>query len=72
VTITVKRSLPYVLVGGGWAGLRPLGLRRDYVATVNGTEVKNTCKGTLEARVRTLLRRSGFTGKVSFTYEDTE
>lgn len=52
--ITVNVSTPYVLIGGGRTGLRPQGIRRDYTATVDGVETKNTSKSEI---VRILRQR---------------
>jgi hypothetical protein len=68
ITITVSR--PYVLVAGGWSGMRPVGLRRDYQATVNGVDVRNTSRTEIQRVIRCKLRRSGVTERVTFTFTD--
>lgn len=66
VTITV--SAPYVAIAGGWSGLQPVGCKRDYTATVDGTDIKNTSKSEIQRVIRTKLYRSGYRGRISFTF----
>jgi hypothetical protein len=50
--VTITASEPYVLVAGGWTGMRPVGLRRTYRATVNGTHYENTSKSAIQRVIR--------------------
>ena len=66
VTITV--SEPYVLIGGGWTGMRPLGLRRDYRAEVDGVTFANTNKAQIMLVIRQHLYRKTGNDRVNFTF----
>jgi hypothetical protein len=66
VTITV--SDPYILAGGGWTGMRPLGLRRTYEAEVFGRKIKNTSKDQIQRYIRQLTFRETGSDRVRFTF----
>ncbi|MGC1783601.1 MAG: hypothetical protein WA708_13845 [Acidobacteriaceae bacterium] len=70
VTITV--SEPYVRIGGGWTGLRPQGLRRDYKAELFGIKVQNTSKVEIQRRIRQLAYRETGSSRVKFNFVDEE
>lgn len=55
VTITVTVSEPYTAIAGGWTGMRPVGRRRTYTATVNGTRIEQTSKPEIQRIIRRKL-----------------
>ena len=70
IVITVLVSDPYTLIAGGWTGLRPVGMRRDYRATVNGDAIHNTSKVGIQRVIRAKLYRSGVRGRIVFRFTD--
>jgi len=66
VVITV--SDPYVLIAGGWTGMRPVGLRRTYKADVDGRQFVNTNK----AEIQSVIRHSLYPARVTFTFEASD
>jgi hypothetical protein len=66
--VTVTVSEPYVMVGGGWTGMRPRGLRRDYKATVFGVEIQNTSKTEIERVIRQRIYRETGSHRVTFNF----
>lgn len=66
--VTVTVSEPYVMVGGGWTGMRPQGLRRDYKATVFGVEIQNTSKTGIERVIRQRVYRETGSHRVTFNF----
>lgn len=66
VTITVSEL--YVMVGGGWTGMRPQGLRRDYKATVFGVEIQNTSKDEIKRVIRQRVYRETGSHRVTFNF----
>src|SRR5688572_30734719 len=55
--VEVLISQPYAKVTGGWTGMRPVGLRRTYSATVNGTFFTNENKATFMTNIRHYCNR---------------
>ena len=69
--VEISVSAPYVLIGGGWTGMRPLGQRRDYTATVLGHDIKTTSKDEIQRVIRALVyRETG--GRARFTFTSQE
>lgn len=56
------------MVGGGWTGMRPQGLRRDYKATVFGIEIQNTSKTEIERVIRQRIYRETGSHRVTFNF----
>lgn len=52
ITVTVSVSKPYVAIAGGWSGMRPVGMRSTYRATVNGKHCETTNKSQIAQRIR--------------------
>ena len=48
--------------------MKPVGLRRDYRATVNGVKILNQSKAEIQRVIRNKLRRVGSCSKVTFTF----
>lgn len=69
-TVTVHVSKPYVKIAGGWAGMRPVGLRRDYRAEVFGHHLHNTSKAEIQRVIRKYVHR--FTGSPRVQIEFVE
>lgn len=63
-TVAINVSDMYVLISGGWTGMRPVGLRRDYTAEVNGKQYRNTSK----AEIQRVIRHSLYPQRVKFTF----
>jgi hypothetical protein len=56
VAVEIRVSKPYVVIAGGWTGMRPVGRRRDYSAMVNGRQFTNTSKAEIQRVIRQKLR----------------
>ncbi len=69
--ITVKVSEPYVKIAGGYTSLRPVGLRRTYVTTLNGHEVRQQSKSEITSVIRAWAWREGFRANITFTSQES-
>lgn len=68
--VTVKVSAPAVKIAGGRSGMRPVGIVRDYRATVFGHEIHRTSKSEIKSYIRALAYRETGSNRVDFTFED--
>jgi hypothetical protein len=66
--VTVTVSEPYISIGGGWTGLRPQGLRRNYEAEVFGRQIRQTNKAEIQRYIRQLSFRETGSDRVKFTF----
>lgn len=69
--VKVTVSQPYIKVVGGWTGMRPVGYRRTYTATVNGVFFANENKATFMVNIRHYCYREELPRPV-FTFEQSE
>lgn len=69
--VRVLVSQPYTKVAGGYTGMRPVGLRRTYTATVNGVFFMNENKSTFMVNIRHYCNREELPRPV-FTFEQSE
>lgn len=56
--VTVTVSEPYTLIAGSWDGMRPVGRRRTYVATVDGVRIEQTSKDQIQRIIRRKVQDS--------------
>lgn len=66
--VTVSVSQPYIIIGGGWTGLRPQGRRRDYRAEVLGRTFVNTNKSEIQSAIRAFLYRETGSSRARFAF----
>lgn len=66
--VEIEVSAPYQLIAGGYTGLRPVGMRRDYMASVDGREYRNTSKATIQQ----VIRRRLYPARVKFRFIDRQ
>lgn len=69
--VRVLVSQPYVKITGGWTGMRPVGQRRTYTATVNGTFFNVENKVGIQRAIRHYCHREELPRPV-FTFEQSE
>lgn len=65
--VKVAVSDPYTVIAGGWAGMRPVGRRRTYVATVDGVRIEQTSK----TEIQRIIRRK-VPGRVTIVFVNTK
>jgi hypothetical protein len=69
--VEVPVSQPYNKIAGGRTGMRPIGRRRTYTATVNGVWFMNESKATFIANIRHYCNREELPRPV-FTFKQSE
>ena len=69
--VTVRVGKPYAVISGGRSGMhQERGQRRDYTASVLGSDIRNTSKDEIQRIIRAKFYRATGSNRVDFTFEE--